>query len=315
MPNKPILVVLEPEDFSREARRIMSTRYVLKDYEGRSVPDAKAVIGGLKHRLDEEFLSGFTSLKVVSSVTTGLNHVDLRYLEQRKIRLVSLTDVRDQIMNVSSTAEMALALILALGRRVVQSSRNVVDAGGWDRMSFFVPGLRGKTLGIVGYGRVGSQVEVMAGALGVKILAFDPDAFVPASIRRRSLPELLEDSDIITLHADYRGSMIFGLNELRHCKKGAMLINTARGELVDEDAIAQAIGSQMLSGYAADVATGENSELWELEEDPLVSLAQSGYNVILTPHLGGCTTEAFEATQKALAHYLVKTDFPGIKPA
>ena len=271
------------------------------------MPDAKVIIAGLEHRINADFLELFPAVKLVATTTTGLNHVDRILLERQGITLVHLGDVREAIRAVSATAEMAIALIFALGRRVVQSSRSIETNGVWDRMQFFTPELRGQQLGVIGFGRIGSKVAGMAQGLGLTVAAFDIDNEVPESLRRESLAQILEESSIISLHADYRGSQIIGKPELDLCRPGTILVNTARGELIDETSVASAIQSGALGGYAADVLAGENLEPWEAGKDDFTLLARQGFNVILTPHLGGCTVEAFHATQSAIANHLTSS--------
>ena len=303
---------MEPETFSDSARAVLASRFRVADYSGAPVPDAEVLIAGLNYRINADLLESFPRIKLIATTTTGLNHVDIALLERRGITLVSLRDVRDAIQNVSATAELAIALVFALGRRVVQSSRSIENQGAWDRMKFFTGELREQQLGIIGYGRIGSKVAGMSQALGLRVAAFDCDRLVPKSLRRESLAQILQESTIISIHADYRGSQIIGKSELDLCRDGAMIVNTARGELIDEPAVAESIRSGALGGFAADVLAGENIEGWEVDKDHLTALARQGHNVILTPHLGGCTREAFEVTQLAIANHLSKVVLQGI---
>lgn len=308
MNSAPKLLILEPDSFSESARQILRSSFSVRDYDGDSNrnSDAEVMIAGLGHRINHDFLNSFPNVKLIATTTTGLNHVDTELLENRGIALRSLRDVQAAIQNVSSTAELSTALIFALSRRVVQGSRSVENEGAWNRMKFFTPELRGQSLGIIGYGRIGRKVSATCQALGLTVKAFDPYVSVPKKLRSDSLSEIVAESNIISIHADYRGSQIIGKTELNMCNRGAMLVNTARGELIDERAVAQAILSGAIAGYAADVLAGENVEEWEVDRDELTRLAKRGHNVILTPHLGGCTWEAFEATQRAMATFLTR---------
>ena len=299
----PKIAVLEPEHFSEKAREILLSRFSVEDFYGTPIADAEVLIGGLEHRLDMGFLQGFSSVKTICILTTGKNHVDFGYLQQRNVRLISLRDIQDAILTVSSTAELSLSLILNVGRRISQSSRAVAVDGRWNRMDFFTSELRGQTLGIIGFGRIGHKVASMAQALGMTVLAYDHEASVPLGLRAHSLEEVLLGSEVISLHADFRGSVILGEKEIEICKTGAAIVNTARGELVDEEAVCSALTRGALSGDAADVLTGENRENWDIASDPLVRLSREGLNVLLTPHIGGCTREAFETTQIAMARH------------
>lgn len=310
-PPKTKIVVLEPEHFSMRARELLAHRFTVEDYRGEPISDAKVLLGGLAYRIDETFLQGFSSVEAICTLTTGRNHIDLKYLSARNLRIISLRDVRDQIMNVSSTAELALALILNIGRRVSQSSHTVALDGRWSRMEFFTSELKAQTLGVIGFGRIGQMVASMAKALDLTVKAYDPYALVPAEFRADSLEEILKESDLISLHADFRGSFILGREEIGLCKMGAAIVNTARGELVDEEAIYEALVRGTLSGYAADVLTGENADRWDMASDPLIRLSREGGNVVLTPHIGGCTREAFEVTQIAMAQHVSSIEWGG----
>ena len=310
--NRQTLVILEPESFSEVARMRLATRFNVQDYRGENSADAKVIIAGLRYQIDLELLTRFPSVNVVATVTTGLNHVDTALLVNRGISLVSLRDVREAIQTVGATAEMTIALILALGRRVVQSARGIEKEGAWNRMEFFTREISGQQLGIIGYGRIGSKVAKLAEGLGLTVVAFDPESTVPKPLRRETLAEILQESSIISLHADYRGSQILGKAEIDRCSHGAMIVNTARGELIDESAVAEAIRSGSLGGFAADVLVGENIDNWRVGEDKLAVLACQGHNVILTPHLGGCTREAFQRTQLAIADHLTGLEVRGL---
>lgn len=307
MDTKPKLLILEPKTFSEAARRVLSTKYIVQEYRERPVPDGHTLITGLQYRINEDFLKGFHSVRTVASLTTGRNHIDVDFLSSKRIRLITLRDIRDQIASVSSTAELTLALVLSLGRRVSQSGASIAEHGRWRRADFFTRELKGQTLGIIGFGRIGKMVSTMAQAIGLRVIAVDTDAFVPGAFRRDRLYDLLKESDIVSLHADDRGTVLLGETEISRCRKGAMIVNTARGELVDEMAISKGIKSGRLSGYAADVLSGENRERWNVRDDVLVRLAKEGHNVVLTPHLGGYTQQAFRATQMAMVNLLVQT--------
>ena len=310
MPSLPTVVVLEPEHFSRRARAVLSENCHVVDYAGGAIPDASIAIVGLKYRIDSSFLSQFPKLKTLATVTTGSNHVDRRALDSRAIELITLHELRDQIMDVRSTAELAVALLLNVWRSVSGGMRGVVEEGRWSRDGLLSSELRGKRLGILGFGRVGTQVADLMQGFGLVVSAFDLDHPVPSSMRKSTVGELLSDIDILSIHADFRGEVIFGSREIELCPKNIVVINTARGELVDEEAVASAIVTGALGGYGADVLAGENRLGWDPKDDPLVGLARSGRNVVLTPHLGGYTKEGFETTQMVMASHLAHKTNP-----
>ena len=309
MPKTPLLI-LEPDYFSGDALRILETRFQVEKFGRAASSYAEVLVAGLGHQIDEGLLKNFPNLRLIATTTTGTNHIDSAYLDSRGVDLVSLSSLKEDIAGVRSTAELTVGLILAVARRITQSHHSVVGPNLWDRMKFFGPDLRGQKLGIIGYGRIGRMVGDMAQSLGLRIHAFDPLVVVPPDLRLSTLEDVLAGSDIISLHASYSGTQILGSHEIQMMKPGTFLINTSRGELVSEEEIASAVKSGHLGGYAADVVSGENLRDWQIESDPLVTLAREGYNVTITPHLGGCTSQGFQVTQVAMAKFLVSSFEP-----
>jgi D-3-phosphoglycerate dehydrogenase len=193
--------------------------------------------------------------------------------------------------NTRSVAELTIAEAIALTRRLLEKSVRT-HAGDWDKSAEGAHEVRGRTLGIVGYGHIGSQVSVIAEALGMRVVFFDVISKLALGNARaaRSLAEVLEQSDIVTLHvpATPQTKNLIGAKELARMKQGSCLINNARGSIVDLEALANAIKSGRLSGAALDVFPVEPSGKGERFESPVRGLA----NVILTPHIGGSTEEA-----------------------
>jgi D-3-phosphoglycerate dehydrogenase len=152
--------------------------------------------------------------------------------------------------------------------------------------------LRGKTLGLIGYGNIGSQVSVLAEALGMKVIYYDVETKLPLgnASEKKSIKELLQHSDVVSLHVPENDSTkhLINKNNLRHFKQGAVLINYARGEVVDLQALKQALVSGHLGGAAVDVFPIEP----EKNGDTFISPLQGLSNVLLTPHIGGSTQEA-----------------------
>ena len=304
--SKVHLIIMEPDHLSNEARQVLAERYRITDFGAGLAEGAEAMVAGLSHRLDSKFLGTFENLRLVASLTTGTTHIDCSYLDSRGIRLVTLSSVRGDIAQVGSTAELAIGLILSVVRRIPQAQMSILEEGVWDRMRFFGPELRGRRLGLIGFGRIGRMVWEMGRSLGLEVSAFDPMEIVPNEIRAASLDVLVEDSEVVSMHASYSGHQILTEREIRLMRPGAFLVNTARGELVSEQAVVGALRSGQLGGYASDVLCGENLPEWDIKTDPLVVLAREGYNVAITPHLGGCTSEGFAVTQVAMAKHLVR---------
>ena len=264
----------------------------------------------LGQKLDDEYLASFPSLQFIVTPTTGLNHIDLPACERRGVRIFSLADCRQAIDGVTSTSELTFGLIIALLRKITQANQDVVDNGCWDRDRFRSRQLSGLTLGLVGLGRIGGHVANYARAFGMRVLAYDPyqsfSRFASLQVERSELLPLLEEVDIISLHATLRedNNHLIGEKQISCMRTNALVINTARGELLDECAAASALKEGRLGGLAADVLAGEHSALpWN--DSPLVRLARAGGNVIITPHIGGCTTDAMHITEDCLAEHVL----------
>lgn len=195
--------------------------------------------------------------------------------------------------NTRSVAELVIANCIMLLRRIPEKSKAVL-AGQWLKDSAGCFEVRGKTLGIIGYGHIGSQVSVLAEALGMKVIFYDvePKLSLGNAKACKSINDLLKLSDIVTLHVPGTSATRNMVNEsfLRKMKKDSVLINLSRGEVMDEQAIVNAITEKHLAGLAADVFIDEPQQKGDLFQSPLQHLN----NVLLTPHIGGSTLEAQE---------------------
>jgi len=245
-----------------------------------TLPGMDAIITGTDE-LPAEVIAAATSLKTIAKHGVGLETIDLAAAKARGI-VVSATPGT----NHESVADLTMALMLALARGVVQSHNDVAH-GGW--RAFYGLELLDKTLGIVGLGRIGKAVCVRAQAFGMKVVAHDPypnTAWAEAhGVPFVTLAELLAQADVVTLHAAaemIKRPLIAG-PELMAMKPTALLINTARGALVDEDALVQALRAGQIAGAGLDAF---------VHEPPLGSLLLDLDNVVLTAHLGGRTVDA-----------------------
>jgi D-3-phosphoglycerate dehydrogenase len=255
---------------------------------------------------ETELLATFSNLKSIVTATTGLNHISQTYCSENDIVITSLRDVQDEISEITSTSELALAMMLALVRNIPLAVRDVVDRGNWDRDRFVGTQLRGKTLGIIGVGRLGTHMVTYANALGMSCIGTDIEFREIDNLVLTDLPRLLEDSHVVSLHVSYSSCNhhLIGESEFMKMKNGAYFVNTSRGELVDEAAAVHALESGKLAGIAVDVLESENDG-GSIRRSPLVLAAMRGLNVLVTPHLGGCTTEAMRQTEEIIARKFV----------
>ena len=233
--------------------------------------------------LDEEVLKD-SNIKVINTCSTGTNHIDMKYCKENNIEVWHLARDYELINQLPSTAEHAFGLMLSLLRKIPMSFHSVKD-GNWDYEPYIGRQLKGLTVGIIGYGRLGKMMETYCHAFGMTVKIHDPYEGYD------DLDLVLRESDVISLHVHVTGKtvgMING-NTIKRMKKKPYLINTSRGEIVNEKKVIEAIENGKLSGYATDVITDEfgnihNSKLVEFSMNPT-------NNVIITPHVGGMTWE------------------------
>jgi D-3-phosphoglycerate dehydrogenase len=297
-----VATVLVVEPLSQAGLDILAERHevVYRPACGRDelldlVRHAEAIIVRSGTQVDGEVLAAAPRLRVVGRAGVGVNNIDVEAATRRGVVALNVPDG-----NTVAACEQTFALMLALARNVPAAVASL-RAGRWERERFVGVELRGKTLGVVGLGRIGQEVCRRATAFGMHALAHDP--FVPAEVaeglgvRLLPLPEVLAQADFLTIHtpltAETRG--LIGRRELRAMKPGAFLINCARGGLVDEAALYDALASGHLAGAGLDVFAQEPPGA-----HPLLGLD----NVVATPHLGASTREAQEFSATLVARYV-----------
>ena len=233
--------------------------------------------------LDEGVLKD-SNIKVINTCSTGTNHIDMKYCKENNIEVWHLAKDYELINQLPSTAEHAFGLMLSLIRKIPMSFHSVKD-GNWDYEPYIGRQLKGLTVGIIGYGRLGKMMETYCHAFGMTVKIHDPYEGYD------DLDLVLRESDVISLHVHVTDKTVGMINEktISKMKKKPYLINTSRGEIVYEKKVIEAIEEGKLSGYATDVITDEfgnihNSKLVEFSMNPT-------NNVIITPHVGGMTWE------------------------
>lgn len=243
--------------------------------------------------------------RVLVAGVTGLDHIDLEACAERAVRVLSLKGETEFLKDVRATAELTVGLLLALVRHIPAAVSHV-RSGGWDRGLFRGRELFEKTAGIVGMGRLGSQVAHILAAFGMRVLGCDPRPDFPEGLAERCprLEDLLAQSDVVSLHVPYGPAThhLIGRAELQAMKKTALLVNTSRGGVVDETAILEALGSGAMAGAALDVLEGEPAIDGT---HPVIRALPAHDNLLVVPHLGGNTTESLEKTEVFLAERLV----------
>lgn len=239
-----------------------------------------------KSQIDASFFDRAERLLAVGCFCIGTNQVELESSRGSAVPVFNAP-----FSNTRSVAELTIAEIIGLSRRLFDRSRQMHE-GVWQKSATGSHEIRGKTLGIVGYGHIGAQVSVLAEAMGMRVLYYDlvPKLALGNALAAESLGELLRASDFVTLHVPATESTrgLIGWEELSVMRSGASLINNARGSVVEIDALAQALRDGRLAGAAVDVFPDEPDSSGPGFESSLRGLD----NVILTPHIGGSTEEA-----------------------
>lgn len=239
-----------------------------------------------KTDLTADVLDAAEKLLAVGCFCIGTNQVDVKHA-----RGLGIPVFNAPFSNTRSVAELTIAEVISLYRRLTEKTVQM-HAGLWDKSADGAHEVRGRTLGIVGYGHIGSQVSVLAEAMGMRVMYYDIVPKLPMGNARsvKSLAELLKESDVVTLHvpATKQTDGLIGAKQIKMMKPGSFLINNARGSVVDVGALAEAIKSKQLGGAALDVFPEEPNSKGDPFHSPLCGLA----NVILTPHVGGSTEEA-----------------------
>lgn len=259
-------------------------------------------------------LSKLTSLRAVFTSTTGLDHINVNLLQDLGIPLFSLntfTHIRNQ---VSSTSELTWGLVIAVYRRIylnmllLQNQRTINSI----RERHKSEQLKGKVLGIVGFGRIGKALASYGILFGMKVLFFDPyivdfGGYKSSDARPVSLEEVLSKSHVVVICASKAPNRvpIIGKTELELMNESSIIVNTARGSLWDEQAVAEALVEGRISGVGVDVYTAEELGA-ETQRSPLQELDPATFNIIATPHIGGATVDALQTVTILLAEEINK---------
>ncbi len=272
-----------------------------------------AYLASASVQIDDEFLDAAPNLTVIGSPSTGTDHLDLPAIRRRGITVFDIATEFDLINSFSATAEHAFGLLLCLNRRL-RPACAAAEQGIWAREQFTGFQLLGKTLGILGLGRLGKISARIGQGFGMRVIAHDVRDASCDGVDMVGLPALLAAADVLTVHVHLTSANI-GLVDaaaLSQLRPGAILINTSRGRIVDEAALLSALRSGHLGGAALDVVDGEWLSQAELHDHPLVAYARDHENLLISPHIGGATTESIYGARVFMARKIA--DFLRTQP-
>ncbi len=295
MKEKPLVVVTEPVNEAaivllREVAEIRQLNKPAEEEMAEAVAGAVALFSkDAATRITQRVLEAGSKLRIVARHGAGYDNVDIAAATRLGIVVTSTPGV-----NADAVAEFALTMMLTLARNLVQANRSLLR-GEWARRQFIGTGLQGKKLGLIGLGNIGTRVASMAQAFGMVVTYYDPFVSDQAASkigaqRSASLDALLSQADVVSIHTALTGETRELINEqsLRLMKRTALLINNARGPIVNEEALYRALSEKRLAGAALDVFNEEPLA----QDSPLRQLD----NVILTPHLSSSTEETQRLT-------------------
>lgn len=261
----------------------------------------------LAYKLDVTVLQAGIRCKVLVTPVTGIDHIDEALCQRLGIQIICLRGEREFLKEIRATAELTVGLTLSLLRHIPSAVQSV-KAGLWDRDLFRGRELFQKTAGIVGFGRLGRIVAEYFHAMGVNILAYDVEEKEPWPsyvTKVNSLTDLARQSDMVSIHVAYNKAShhLIDAAFFDALPTHAVIINTARGGVIDEAALLSALKTGRISGAALDVLQGEP----DIDEThPLVAYAKANNNLLLVPHIGGNTFESFAKTEAFIANKVIE---------
>ncbi len=269
--------------------------------------DADALLdASMKVRITDVMVAAAPRLGIVSCATTGADHIERQALADRGAEVRTLREDPELLRNLTPAAELSWALVLACARKLPAATAHT-RAGDWVREDF--PGLmlNGRTLGLIGCGRIGQWMARYGTAFGMNIVGHDPHiAPWPAGIERRPLAEVMAASDVVSVHVhlneETRGLVSADL--LAAARPGLILVNTSRGAIVDEDALLAGLETGRIGAAGLDVLDGEP----DIAAHPLIRYSRTHDNLVITPHCGGFSPDAVRlvcrrAAEKILEHF------------
>jgi D-3-phosphoglycerate dehydrogenase len=257
--------------------------------------------------VDAEKIAACPRLRAVVSNTTGIPHIDAAAAAARNIAVCALHDEQAFLDTITPTAELTIGLMLAAWRRI-PASHTAASAGKWDRRPWGAPAMMSRLrLGLVGYGRLGRKVAKIAESMGMAVQYYDPH--VPGGAH--DLLQMAAESDVLSLHAvaNTQTRNLVSRAVLETLPRGAMVVNTARGELLDTEALLDLLESGHLYCAAIDTVDGEYAHGFSdrFSESRLATYARNHDNLLLTPHIGGSTYDAWRETEQHVVLKAIRT--------
>lgn len=282
---------------------------VVGDYEAVAsvIGEYDAYLASMNVKVDKALIAKARRLKVIGTPSTGTDHLDLKALEAGGIKCFDISKELDLIRGFTATSEHAFALLLNVNRKVIPAALSVFQ-GGWGRETYTGFQLFGKVFGILGLGRLGTISARIAQGFGMKVIAHDIRDVSAPGVAMVDLETLFRESDAVSVHVhlnDQTRGMVDG-RVLSLMKPSAILLNTSRAAIVDNDALLEALSAGRIGGAGFDIIDGEWDD--DVSQNRLVEYAGQHDNLVVTPHIGGATYESINGARifmaRKVAEYL-----------
>ncbi len=308
------ILITEPKNFSHQALKNLKelgtiifgpfTREELID----EIADVSILVLRLGHVIDNQVIEKAKNLKYILTPTTGLNHIDTSICKQKNVTVLSLFEETEFLSTIPSTSEHSWALLLSLIRQI-PAAFDSVKKGDWERDSFKSSNLNALTIGILGLGRVGKQIAHIANAFNMKVYGYDSKNMnsIANVTLVDNISELMKVSDVLSIHVNLTEENKYLINKenLQYAKEGMYIINTSRGELINENDLVSYLASGKLKGVAVDVLDNELNA-YKRNSSTLLAYAKGNDNVIITPHIAGVTKESMHMTEDFIVDKLLE---------
>lgn len=310
-----LTLLTEPKGYSPAAIGVLKALGPVASFKDakkkRLLKRADILVVKLGMKISKRVMNMMPRLKVIGTSTTGLNHIDLNEAKRRGIAILSLRGETKFLKTIFPTAEETFGLIIMLMRNL-HSGFDSIREEKWLKERFYGHELFGKVLGVVGFGRLGSMLARFGRAFGMEVIACDPNVSAKEmrkeKVRKAEIDEIFRRSDIVSVHVLLTPDTLH-LIKRRHfklMKPSAYFINTARGEIIDESALLDALNKKWIAGAALDVLANEDPRGGHIKNHPLVRYAKAHNNLIIVPHLGGATYESMARTEDFIAGKIVR---------
>ena len=319
---KKAIIILNYHEYSLKILKKLSKKLIIIKYNPKNQNDLEtfltkkskkfiifAIIAKLGLKFDKQLIYLTNNkLRYLLSPTTGLNHINVSELTKNKIKIIYLKN-KKFLSSISSTAEHAWSLILSITRNLKFYDKSIFIKKKWDRGKLINTEVQGKTIGIVGYGRLGKILAKYAKAFNIKIIIYEKKKInLPKYILKNSLDEIFRKSDIITINLNYEenNKNIINSKILKKSKKNLILINTSRGELIDQEYLFKMLKKNKIKFAGLDVLHGDSTWNKVIPKKTLKNLNILKSKLIVTPHVGGYSEQAVTKTREHLINNFIK---------